>query len=276
MSKLHILTLSWFGKDKLDKLGPSLIKSINNIDYKWYIKENGSLDGSIELINSWNNPNIIGIDYPHNRDTFSQGCNFLFKEANPQDDDLILLLNNDVVFKDTCSLKNMISIINNNFEVGVVGARLLFPDEKIAHAGVVFSKYTYGLPTHFRAGEANDKNASKSREFQAVTGAVMLTRAKYYKNICKDNKSGINGLSENMIWAFDDIHACLAIKYEMNKRIIYCGKTNIVHEESVTLKKNPINKLFENHNIKHFKQKWSSKIINDRELYLDNVKYNLY
>lgn len=274
---LYILTLSWFGKEKLEKLYPSLVNSLGGIDYKWYVKENGSNDGSIELINSWNNPNVVGINYPHNRDSFSVGCNMLFNVAAPkQDEDLILLLNNDVIFNDKSSLKNMMSIINKDNDVGVVGAKLMFPDNTIAHAGVVFSNKTYGLPTHFRAKEKDDKNASKNREFQSVTGAVMLTKAKYYRNICTTNPSGLIGFSEKMIWAFDDIWACLAIKYEMKKKIIYCGKTNIMHEESVTLKKNPVNKLFQNHNIKHFKDKWQSYIVDDMDLYLNSSKYNLY
>jgi GT2 family glycosyltransferase len=272
---LRILTLTYRGKDKLEALYPGLMNQLSTIDYKWYIKENGSNDQSIELINSWNNPNVIGIDYPHNKDTFSYGCNYLFNECKSDDEDLILLLNNDIIFKDNKSLKNMISIINNDSSVGVVGAKLMFEDNSIAHAGVVFSKYSNKLPTHYRAREKDDKEASKNREFQAVTGACLLTKSKYYKNIC-DNKGGLRGLDNELIWCFDDISACLSIKYEMKKKIIYCGSTNIVHNESSTLKVNPVNKLFSNHNVNYFRKKWSSFIIDDKDLYEKSNKHMLY
>ena len=76
---LQILTLSYFGKSKLEKLAPTLIKSLNNIDYKWLVKENGSNDGSIEYLNGLNNSNIIPIQWKNNLQNFAEGCNVLFK-----------------------------------------------------------------------------------------------------------------------------------------------------------------------------------------------------
>ena len=276
MTNLHILTLSWFGKEKLEKLYPTLINNLTNVNYKWYIKENGSKDGSIEMIKSWDNLNVIGIDYPHNRDSFSYGSNFLFKEASPKDEDLILLLNNDIIFNDKVSLKKMIELIQNDNDIGAVGTKLLYPNNTIAHAGVVFPQYAKGLPVHYRSKEKDDKNSSKDREFQAVTGAVLLTKAKYYANISYDEKTNMKGLDSEFIWAFDDIDACFSIKYNMNKKIIYCGRTDISHEESVTLKKNPVNRLFLNHNMAHFRLKWKDKIVIDQGFYLKDSKYKLY
>lgn len=274
---LYILTLSFNGKDKLEKLYPTLINNLNNIKYKWLIKENGSSDNSNEYIESLNNENIHLIKYPHNRDNFSQGCNFLFNEVKTTDDDYILLLNNDIIFNDDNSIKNMISIIEKDNNVGVVGCKLTYPDQKtLQHTGVVFSDKTYRLPTNFRCKEAVDKTASEDREYQAITGAVMLTKAKYYNDICQTNKSGINGLDENYVFCFEDVDACLAIKYNMNKKIVYCGNTNVSHEESATLNKNPMNKLFMSHNMKYFTTKWFGKYSMDREDYIKNNKHKLY
>ena len=135
---LNILTLNWQGKEKLERLYPSLINSLNNIEYKWFIKDNGSTDGSASLIEGWNNPHIYLMKCNHNRDNFSLGCNLLFKESKSNHDDLILLLNNDIIFNDHNSLNNMITIIQND-EVGVVGAKLKFTNTNtVQHAGVVF------------------------------------------------------------------------------------------------------------------------------------------
>lgn len=273
---LKIFTLSWNGRDKLQKLYPTLISSLSNIDYEWYIKDNGSKDDTISLSKCWNNNKVHIIGYSHNMDNFSKGCNFLFKEAAPKDDDLILLLNNDIYFNDTASLSSMIDLIEKDTDIGVVGAKLLFPDtNKLQHAGVVFDPI-YKTPTHFRLGEVPDKNSDKNRIFQAVTGAVWLTKSKYYQNICKNNSSKLNGFDESFIWSFDDIDACLSINYHMKKKIVYCGNTNICHEQSATLKKNPANKLFINHNLLYLFDKWKKTYVIDGDIYRSDARHNLY
>ena len=276
MSKLNILTLNWDGKDKLKQLYPSLISSLQDIDYQWFVKDNNSKDKSVEYLNSHNNDRVKVFAYPNNQQNFSQGCNYLFNEAAPSDNDYVMLLNNDIIFNDTQSIKKMISILDKDPEVGIVGARLLYTGtNKLQHAGVVFDP-TYKTPMHFRAGQPTDANAKMNREFQVITGAVCITKAEYFKNACTNNKSGLNGLSENYFWAFDDVDLCLSIKYNMNKKVIYCGETEIFHEESASLKKNPTNRLYLNHNLNHLFSKWGGRYSIDKAVYTANVKHNLY
>lgn len=272
---LHILTLTWNGCDKLTALKESLLPSLNNIDYNWLIKDNASKDDTIEKVASWEG-NIKCIPYKNNLQNFSAGMNFLFNEAAPKDDDYILLLNNDVIFNDTSSIKNMINIMKKNSQVGAVGARLLFTNtNKLQHAGVVFEN-NHGFPTHFRSNEASNDQDKQNRLFQVVTGAVLLTKAEYYKNAFVDNKSGNRGMDENYHWAFDDVDLCLSINYNLKKKIVYCGQTNIFHEESASLKKNPTNQLFMKHNMTHLHNKWNNRYQLDKDIYLKNPKFNLY
>ncbi len=276
MSHLYIFTLSWNGADKLEKLKESLIPCLQNFNWTWLIKDNGSKDNSVELVNSWNDPNIKVIPYKDNSQNFSQGMNFLYQEASPKDEDYVLLLNNDVIFNDKKSINNMVKIMDQDPDVGVVGARLLFTGTNLLqHAGVVFNP-AYHAPTHFRLKQSADQLSEKNREFQVVTGAVLLTKSEYYKQACTTNKSGIPGMDENYHWAFDDVDFCLSIKYNLNKKIVYCGKTNIFHEEGASLKKNPANKLFMRHNLDLLRGKWSSKMLMDQGIYDKQPRYNLY
>lgn len=276
MNKVFILTLNWNGKDKLEKLAPTLFNSLNNIDYKWLIKDNGSNDGTIEYLNELNNSNIVPIRYRHNLDSFAQGCNFLFKEASPKENDYILLLNNDIVFNNVSSIKNMLKIINDDKNVGVVGAKLNYTNtNRLQHCGIIFDHAKHLLPWHYRINEAEDDNARKNREFNACTGAVLLVRASLYENVCTTNKSGLKGMDEQYIWMYEDIDLNLTIKFNMNKKIVYCGETNIFHSESATLKQNPQNKLFQNHNIKLHQRKWWD-VKEDYSLYVKNPNHNLY
>lgn len=272
---LYILTLSWNGCDKLAKLHKSLMPSLDGIDYLWCIKDNGSTDQTVETVSKWEG-NIKVFPYVDNKQNFSEGCNYLFNEITPKEHDYILLLNNDIIFNDTTSIRKMLNIIKKDDGVGAVGARLLYTNtKKLQHAGVVFNSQ-HGLPCHYRAKEESDNNAENNRLFQIVTGAVLLTKAGYFKKVCTTNKSGVDGMDENYHWAFDDVDLCLAIRYSLNKKIVYCGSTNIFHEESASLKKIPSNKLFMTHNVQYLVRKWRDKFIIDGDTYSKNAKYNLY
>jgi len=272
---LHILTLTWNAADKLSKVNETLMPALEGIDFQWWIKDNASKDDTVARANTWGDK-VHCIAYKDNRQNFSEGCNFLFDAAKPNDNDLIMLLNNDIIFNDTQSIKNMISIIENDKDVGMVGARLLYTGtDLLQHAGVVFNP-TYKTPMHFRAGQKSDADAERNREFQVVTGAVCITKAEYFRNANAANKSGIAGMDENYHWAFDDVDLCLSIKYNLNKKIVYCGNTNIFHEESASLKKNPTNKLFLNHNLKYLFGKWKDRYVIDQDAYTKDSRLALY
>ena len=259
---LYILTLTWNASEKLSKLKESLLPALDGIDYTWLIRDNASKDNTVEMASTWGN-------------NFSTGMNYLFNEASPKDEDLVLLLNNDVVFNDINSIKNLLNIINGDKHVGVVGAKLLYTGTtRLQHAGVVFDS-KHKMPMHYRLNQAVDQTASKNRLFQVVTGAVLLTKAEYFRNVFT-NKSGMKGMDENYHWAFDDVDLCLSIKHNMKKKIVYCGETNIFHEESASLKKVPTNKLFMPHNTNYFLKKWNGKYLFDKDLYSKDVKFNLY
>jgi GT2 family glycosyltransferase len=272
---LHILTLTWNAADKITKLHETLMPALEGIDYQWWIKDNASKDDTVARANTWGDK-VHCIAYKDNRQNFSEGCNFLFNEAKPDDNDYVMLLNNDIIFNDKDSIKNMLSIIENDNSVGAVGARLLYTNtDLIQHCGVVFNP-TYRTPMHFRAGQKSDDAATRNREYQVVTGAVLVTKAEYFRKANTGTKSGIDGMDENYHWAFDDVDLCLSIKYNLGKKIVYCGNTNIFHEESASLKKNQVNKLFLTHNLQYLFKKWGTRYVIDQDAYTKDSRLNLY
>lgn len=272
---LHILTLTWNAADKITKLYESLMPALEGIDFHWWIKDNASKDDTVARANTWGDK-VTCFAYKNNRQNFSEGCNYLFNEAKPNDGDLVMLLNNDIIFNDKDSIRKMMSIIEKDNNVGMVGARLLYTGtNQLQHCGVVFNP-TYKTPMHFRAGQESDVDAERDREFQVVTGAVCITKAKYYRQANPKTKSGIAGMDESYHWAFDDVDLCLSIKYNLGKKIVYCGGTNIFHEESASLKKNQVNKLFLPHNLQYLFGKWQGQYSIDQEAYTKDSRLNLY
>jgi len=260
---LKIFTLNWKAPELLQNLIASTLPALDGIEYEWYVRDNAASPNSEDSQILAKYPQIKVLLVDHNRDNFSQGMNSLFNISNAQDDDYILLLNNDVVFKDAASIKNMIKLMDSNSEIGVVGAKLNYKNsKKIQHCGVVFNEQFH--PLHLDDQVIENKQHKKNREFQVVTGAVWLTKAKYYKAI-----STAGGLDPKFHWAFDDVAACLSIKYKQNKKIMYCGNTNIEHESSASLKKNPSNKMFLNQNFKYLMEQFQSVIDRDQKRYAD-------
>lgn len=296
---IHVLTLTWNGLDKLQNLRPGLMKNLENtgLPFKWYIRDNGSKDGTVEEIKKWEHVEVLAID--HNRDNFAQGVNSLRIKAHQAvldkfnmaitftvgDDgtrvltknrsigatsmakihnDCYLLMNNDVEFGDEVSLSKMLVLMTS--DVAIVGCRLLYNGtDKLQHAGVIFSDRYGKMPYHYRHQETSDTVAEKNRKFQAVTAAVCLVRAGALDQI--------GGMDEKFHWAFEDIDMCLRIG-ALGHKIVYCGETKIYHEESASLKKNPVNKMFMGPNVDHFKSKWFGKYELDHDKYLKDPLYN--
>jgi GT2 family glycosyltransferase len=269
MRTLHILTLNWNGSDHLKKLIPSLEKAVLAVErsddwaVKWYVRDNGSKDDSIKVLEGYSRSKQI-FEVGHNRGTFASGMNELRGSIAPASSDMIMLLNNDIEFRDDLGIVQMLAL-QKKTQADVVGARLQFGGtNKLQHAGVIFSRKYNLLPFHFRPGEESDANAKKDRLFQAVTAACCLVR--------EDTLRTIGGMDEGFRWAFDDVDMCLSIKNQGGK-IAYCGSTEISHEESASLKKNPVNKMFMGPSVERFRKKWNGKYEIDHEMYLGNPNF---
>jgi GT2 family glycosyltransferase len=257
MKKLVILTLTWNAKEKLQALYDSILPALEGIDWRWGIKDNGSNDNTVEMVESWKNDRVTVFAYKNNLQNYSQGNNWLCQQMAPEEGDYILMLNNDIVFKDSESIKKMISIIDNDNSVGVVGCKLNYEDDptKVQHVGVLFHPGNIGTPFHFRAGAKEEHRDRLNRLYPIVTGAVILTPFDLFKEI--------GGLNEKLHWCWDDSFYCMEVQNK-NKKVVYCGETNILHAESASLKKNPVNKLYFKQNLQIFIDRWKNKI--DKEL----------
>jgi len=262
---IHAVCLNWNGEQLLRKLIPGLKLNLGLLggSSQVYLRDNGSTDLSVPYADE---QGLIIEAVGHNNESFSGGVNSLVNLAKPDDDDLLLLINNDIEFKDECSLKKMYDLMENP-EVGVVGARLLYENKKMSHNDVIFSRQYGNMPWHFREGKWPIAADKTNRYFQAVTAACCFVRASCFKNA--------GGLDETYRWAFEDISLNLDIGINQKKKIICCGGTEIIHATSKSLKKNPVNKKHLPNNVKHFKEKWFGKYEIDHDKYLKDKNYNL-
>ena len=118
---------------------------------------------------------VLRIGNPGPRFSFAHINN---EAARAVDADYLLFLNNDTEVREPKWLSRMMGYAQLP-GVGAVGARLLYPDGRIQHAGVVHGYYD-GLPgPAFKLAPASDhgylSQAMAARNYSAVTAACMLT-----------------------------------------------------------------------------------------------------
>ena len=291
--RVHVLTLNWNGSAMLNRLREELANELTYFYMRegrckdgwdfpiWHIRDNGSKDDTKDMLFGWTIRSDGGplpyelYEAGHNLDSFAVCVNDLFEKANPADDDIVFLMNNDVSFPSRRDgkggflsrkpvLKSMWDL-QKKTGAGVVGCRLLYNDtNQLQHAGVIFSDRYNKMPFHFRPGEESDAKAEKNRYFQAVTAACCLVNPVSFRRI--------GGMDEKFNgWAFEDVDLCLRIGRD--EKIAYCGEAFAYHEESASLKKNPVNKMFMNKSVRYFREKWSGKYEIDHDKYLNDPSY---
>jgi GT2 family glycosyltransferase len=135
----------------------------------------------------------------------------------------ILLLNNDTAVIAPDWIEALLEH-SQHPEVGIVGAKLLYPDNTLQHCGVIFSPY----PIHFAIGLSDSETGyfyfpHIVRNYHAVTFAcVMLKKALFQK---------VGGLSEIFAVEYNDVDLCARIS-ALGYRNVYTPYAELYHYES--------------------------------------------
>ncbi|GAB0115844.1 hypothetical protein AcidC75_33680 [Acidisoma sp. C75] len=148
--------------------------------------------------------------------------------------EILLLLNNDVEVIESGWLRELAAHAIRP-DIGAVGARLLYADRRVQHAGVVLGVGSHaggpGVAGHFGQGaEAEDVGYFGqfilTREVSAVTGACLALRRSVYQQV-----GGLD--AKNLPVAFNDVDLCLRIR-ALGLRIIWTPFAELYHLESVS------------------------------------------
>ncbi len=165
---------------------------------------------------------ILRDDRPFN---YSQLNNHAATYANGE---LLLLLNNDIEIIEGDWLGEMVSHAIRP-EIGAVGARLLYPDDTLQHAGVIVG--LGGLAAHAFRGLPNLHIGYFCRDrliqdYSAVTAACLLVRKSLF--------TLVDGLDEiDLTVAYNDVDFCLKLA-RLGYRNLYTPHAVLYHHESAT------------------------------------------
>ncbi len=140
---------------------------------------------------------------------------------------LVLLLNNDIEVMNDSWLSEMVSHAVRP-EVGMVGARLWYPEGPMQHGGVILG--AGGIAGHAHAGIRHEHGyfarAHLTQNFSAVTAACALVKRDLYQQL--------GGLDEvNLAVAFNDVDFCLRLR-EAGYEIVWTPHAELRHDESAS------------------------------------------
>jgi GT2 family glycosyltransferase len=169
-------------------------------------------------------PRITVLEYPYEFN-YSAINNFAAQHAKGE---VLGLVNNDIEVIEADWLNYMVGHVMRN-DIGCVGAKLLYGDERVQHAGVVMgygggAGHAHKYFPHDHPGYLNRLSATQN--YSAVTAACLLVK--------KVDFEAVGGLNElDLKIAFNDVDFCLRI-LALGRRNLYCAEAVLYHHESVS------------------------------------------
>lgn len=243
----------------------SIIEKTTYKNYEIIIADNGSTDEKMkELYASFEQQlssrfQVAMIDIPFN---FSRINNLAVEKAAGT---YLLFLNNDTEVINPEWLKLMVSF-GQMERVGCVGAKLLYPNNTIQHAGVILG--LGGIAGHGHYGYPHGDlgyfgKLALNVDYLAVTAACLLMK--------KIDFEAVSGFDEEFTVAFNDVDLCLKVK-ELGKDNVWLHEAELYHFESQTRgydDKGKKKRRFEKEKVM-METKWAP-LINDDPFYNPNL-----
>lgn len=215
-------------KDKIDVLKTCIESILDKTLYDNYeifvVDSNSEEEGTFVYYDKIKTNSKIKLLYFNKPFNFSAINNYAVSEV---DSEYILFLNSDTEVITPEWLNALLEMAQRS-EVGAVGARLLYPDNTIQHAGLITGLGGVAGHAHKRLLASNPGYFGRAQIIQnltAVTGACLLTK----KSIFVD----VGGLDEkNLAIAFNDVDYCLKLR-QKGYLVVYTPFATLYHHESL-------------------------------------------
>ena len=247
-------------KDKLrllQKCVDSLKTKTDYSNYEIIILDNDSTNPEthryFEELQKDKKCNILQIPGPFNYSKINN------KGAREAQGEILLLLNNDIEIIHSNWLTELVSHAIRP-EIGCVGAKLLYSNDTIQHAGVILG--LGGVAGHAYRGFPKDHSGCRLRlhlcqNFAAVTAACLAVKKSIFHEV--------NGLdSDNLAVAFNDVDFCIRVS-KAGYRNLWTPYALLYHHESASRgsDETPKNAKRFLKEVNYMKEKWGNILPND-------------
>jgi GT2 family glycosyltransferase len=188
--------------------------------YEVIVVDNGSTDGTGWFLRTQQAAGRIRTVSNQENRGFGAACN---QGAAIARGEYLVLLNNDTVAQRGW-LPPLVEAASDP-SVGLAGSRLLYPDGRIQHAGIVWDGRGRLSHVH-RFARADDPAVLVPRDFAAVTGAcVGMRRATFFE---------LGAFDGDYYMYVEDVDLCLRA-WEAGLRVTYCPDSVLVHLENASV-----------------------------------------
>jgi len=179
---------------------------------------------------------------------FAKINNFASEHANGT---YLLFLNDDTEVIESGWLEEMVGILENRTDVGIVGAKLLYKNRRIQHAGVILG--CGGSAGHPFRGIPDWHStyfgfAHLIRNCTAVTAACMMIKRQLFDRL--------KGFDVNLTIGGNDVDLCIRA-YELGYLTVYTPYSVLYHLEGSTRRIFPVS------DYKYFRRKWGKLLSAD-------------
>lgn len=178
----------------------------------------------------------------------------------------LLFMNNDIELIAENFVEEMLGFCQRE-DVGIVGARLLYEDDTIQHAGVVVG--FGGIAGHtfiglHKAESSYFHRAMCAQDYSAVTAACMMSKKSVFEKV--------GGFTEELAVAFNDIDYCMKVR-SLDKLVVYAPYAVLHHYESKSrgLEDTPEKIARFNREIAVFAKRWPDILKNGDPYYNPNL-----
>ena len=259
-------------KDHVEDL-KQCVESILNNDYnnvEIIVVENNSIDVRTfsfykDLEKEYANIRVLIWKRSFN---YSKINNFAAEKAKG---DYILFLNNDTKMIRKDCIEELIGPFSRK-DIGIVGARLFYPDSSIQHAGVIVGMG--GVAGHIFQNTPRHEVGYFSRiisqqDYSAITGACLMIEKELFFQV--------GGFDEKLAIAFNDIDLCLKVR-RRDKLVFYNPYAELFHFESKSRGKDTVKEKaarLESESC-YFRKKWKQYYVFGDPYYNKNLSLDRF
>ena len=256
--KISIIIPTKNHKDILEKCISSIYEKTKYKNFEIIVVDNNTTEeDAITYLNKLEEKyNNIKVLHDNSEFNYSKINNNAIKNLNT---DFVLLLNNDTEVITENWLKIMVGYAMQE-HVGCVGAKLLYPDTTIQHAGVILG--LGGVASHAYIGSERNELGYFGRlcvpyNYSANTAACLM--------VSKRKFDEVNGLEEDLKVAYNDIDFNIKL-LEKGYFNVFLPQVELFHYESKSrgLDTDGEKKKRFDAEVKYMTEKWGSILYNDK------------
>jgi GT2 family glycosyltransferase/glycosyltransferase involved in cell wall biosynthesis len=231
--------------DLVSNLVQSIAAKTDYGNYEIVVVDDGNLSDATRAALSGIPHRRVRFPEPNRPFNFSRKANFAWKQAQGR---YIVLLNDDLEVIARDWLGSMIELLQCE-DIGVVGAKLLFPDGRIQHAGLVLGVNGGAAHVYHAFPDLVGYNAFTHvvRNYSAVTAACMATR--------REVLEATSGFDERLPIDYNDVDFCLKA-IERGYRVVYTPHAELLHFEGASIPRTTQNPR----EVALFRERWAAYV----------------